>query len=66
VPCQMSRDYAALAQSGGDDADCTILPGTGHFEVIDPLSAAWPDVVAAFRSSAFGTGPAVISLGQPP
>jgi acetyl esterase/lipase len=66
VPCQMSRDYAALAQSGGDDADCTVLPRTGHFEVIDPLSAAWPDIVAAFRSSAFGTGPAVISLGQPP
>jgi dipeptidyl aminopeptidase/acylaminoacyl peptidase len=64
VPCQMSRDYTALAQATGDDAACAILPQSGHFDVIDPLSAAWPDVVAAFRSPAFGAG-AVGGLGQP-
>ncbi len=66
VPCQMSRAYAALAQSTGDDADCAVLPGSGHFDVIDPLSAVWPDIVAAFRSSAFGPAPTATDLRQPP
>ena len=25
------------------------VPGTGHFELIDPASAAWPVVLAALR-----------------
>jgi acetyl esterase/lipase len=49
VPCGMSLDYAARARAAGDDASCTALPGTGHFEVIDPLTAAWPHVTEAFR-----------------
>src|SRR5215472_11701982 len=49
VPCEMSLDYAARAQAAGDDAACAALPGVGHFEVIDPLSGAWPEVAAAFR-----------------
>jgi dipeptidyl aminopeptidase/acylaminoacyl peptidase len=64
VPCEMSRDYAALAQAAGDDTACVMLPGSGHFDVIDPLSAAWPHVVAAFRSSASAAGPAAGGLGQ--
>jgi acetyl esterase/lipase len=53
VPCSMSREYATRAKAAGDDAVCLELPGFGHFDVIDPLSAAWPDVVAAFGSSVF-------------
>jgi acetyl esterase/lipase len=49
VPCQMSLEYAVRARAVGDDAACTELPGTGHFAVIDPLSDAWEQVVAAFR-----------------
>ena len=49
VPCQMSLEYAVRAQAAGDDAACTELSGAGHFEVIDPLSDAWGQVVAAFR-----------------
>ena len=49
VPCQMSLEYAVRARAAGDDAACTELPGTGHFAVIDPLSDAWEQVVAAFR-----------------
>ena len=49
VPCEMSLDYAAQAQAAGDDAACAALPGVGHFELIDPLSGAWPEVVVAFR-----------------
>jgi pimeloyl-ACP methyl ester carboxylesterase len=58
VPCDMSLDYAARAQAAGDDAACTPLPGTGHFEVIDPLTAAWPHVAAAFRALCPLPGPA--------
>ena len=39
VPCGMSRDYLAQARAAGDDVELDELPGSGHFEVIDPLSA---------------------------
>jgi acetyl esterase/lipase len=50
VPCEMSLDYAARVVRAGGDAVCEVLPGFGHFEVIDPLSGAWPRVLAAFHS----------------
>lgn len=52
VPCEMSRSYARRARAAGDDVACLVLPGAGHFDVIDPLSAAWPGVVSAFRDAA--------------
>jgi acetyl esterase/lipase len=52
VPAAMSRDYAARAQAAGDETFLDELPGTGHFEVIDPLSAVWPRVLATFRAAA--------------
>ena len=54
VPCQMSRSYAARACAAGDDTILAELPKSGHFEVIDPRSAAWPAVLAAFRGLARG------------
>ncbi len=54
VPCEMSRSYAARARSAGDDAFLEELPGCGHFEVIDPRSAAWPTVLAAIDALAVG------------
>jgi acetyl esterase/lipase len=50
VPSQQSADYASAASSAGDDARCVLLPVAGHFDVIDPLSAAWPAVLAEFMS----------------
>ncbi len=50
VPSQQSTDYASAASSAGDDARCVLLPGAGHFDVIDPLSAVWPTVLAEFMS----------------
>ncbi len=51
VPHEMSVGYAARARAAGDDrVECTLLPGAGHFDVIDPLSAVWPAVEDAFRS----------------
>jgi pimeloyl-ACP methyl ester carboxylesterase len=58
VPYLMSLDYALWARSAGvrpAEATCVILPGAGHFEVIDPLSREWPQVVEAFsRVGALG------------
>jgi acetyl esterase/lipase len=52
VPCRMSVSYAERVVDSGGDARCEALPGCGHFEVIDPLSGAWPQVVAAFLAVA--------------
>ncbi len=56
VPWHMSLDYAVRARAGGATGGlaptCVLLPGTGHFELIDPLSAEWPQVMAAFRAVA--------------
>jgi acetyl esterase/lipase len=49
VPIALSRAYADRALRVGDDVRVVDLPGTAHFEVIDPLSAAWPAVTAAVR-----------------
>jgi len=50
VPCEMSRSYTARALAAGDDTLLTELPGCGHFDVIDPRTAAWPAVLAAFHA----------------
>jgi acetyl esterase/lipase len=57
VPSQMSVDFAraAAAVGGGGAVSCEVLARCGHFELIDPLSAAWPAVLGAFRAAA---GPA--------
>jgi acetyl esterase/lipase len=50
VPCSLSTGFLARSRAAGDDVSLAELPGAGHFDVIDPLSAAWPHVVAAFVS----------------
>lgn len=47
VPFEMSEAYLAAARAAGDDVALTRLDGMEHFEVIDPKSEAWPDVLAA-------------------
>jgi pimeloyl-ACP methyl ester carboxylesterase len=56
VPCAMSRDYSARAAAAGDDVVLDELEGYGHYELIDPLTAAWPAVLAAFRAIAAPSG----------
>lgn len=51
VPCQMSLNYRERASAAGGEVSCSALPGVGHYAVIDPLSAAWPRVAAAFRET---------------
>jgi acetyl esterase/lipase len=52
VPFAMSREFAARAQAAGDPVTLDVLAESGHFGVIDPLSADWPVVLAAFRAVA--------------
>jgi acetyl esterase/lipase len=44
VPISISRGYVAAARKGGDDCTLTELAGAGHFELIDPRTAAWRQV----------------------
>lgn len=41
VPIRQSERYVAAARAAGDPARLVRLPGTGHFEVIDPGDPAW-------------------------
>lgn len=58
VPPDLSTSYAARARAAGDDVACSVIPGTGHFAVIDPLTDVWPQVVAAFTALRVPVGPA--------
>jgi acetyl esterase/lipase len=44
VPVELSRSYAART---GGEVRLIELPGVGHFAPIDPVSGAWPAVLAA-------------------
>jgi acetyl esterase/lipase len=46
VPYSMSERYVAAA---GEEAELVTLPGTGHFELIDPQAAEWPVVTRALE-----------------
>ncbi|MER7008920.1 alpha/beta hydrolase [Dactylosporangium sp. NPDC000555] len=48
VPVELSRDYCRSAHQAGDDTTLVELADVEHFAVIDPRSAAWPAVLAAF------------------
>ena len=47
VPYELSQRYCTAARAAGDDCTLVTLPDTGHFELIDPHSPAWPHVLAA-------------------
>ena len=44
VPLSISREYVTAARKSGDDATLTEPEGAGHFELIDPRTAAWGQV----------------------
>lgn len=44
VPVAMSLRYYELATAAGDTVELVVLPGTGHFEHLDPRSEAWAAV----------------------
>jgi acetyl esterase/lipase len=45
VPVALSRAYHAAAVEAGDAVDLVTLPGVGHYEHLDPSSAAWRAVI---------------------
>jgi acetyl esterase/lipase len=45
VPVGLSRTYHAAAVAAGDRVDLVTLPGVGHYEHLDPSSAAWRAVI---------------------
>jgi acetyl esterase/lipase len=49
VPASLSEDYADVARTAGDDVTLVLRERDGHFEHLDPRSAAWEDVVRWLR-----------------
>ena len=47
VPVTMSREYAVQSERAGDSVKLVELPGLDHFALIDPISGAWADLLAA-------------------
>ena len=47
VPPAFSRDYVSVKQKAKEDARLVEIAGAGHFEIVDPRSAAWRDVERA-------------------
>ena len=54
VPHAFGEAYAAKAKAAGDPAQAITIPGAGHFELIDPMSAAWKQIVAVIEREARG------------
>lgn len=50
VPIEISERYRKAAVAQGDDVTLLALPGAGHFEPIDPLSAVWPEMLTAIEA----------------
>lgn len=50
VPIEISERYHEAARSCGDDVTLRTLTGAGHFELIDPESLVWPEVLAAIQT----------------
>ncbi len=51
VPYAIGADYHAAAAAAGDAATLLSLPRAGHFDLIDPDSAAWPAIQGALIES---------------
>jgi acetyl esterase/lipase len=51
VPVEFGRDYVAQKKKAGETVDLVEIPRCGHFDVIDPDSAAFQQVTAAVLSA---------------
>lgn len=54
VPVAQSREFAGRAASLADDVRLEVLPGVGHFDLVDPGAPSWERVEAAARELAAG------------
>ena len=51
VPFEISQHYCDAARAKGDDVELIELRGIGHFELIDPESTVWPQLLDKVRSA---------------
>lgn len=65
VPAEQSDRYEAAARQAGDAVGLVRVEGAGHFELIDPRSAAWPAVRQALGELLATAGPAAASPRTP-
>jgi len=52
VPARFGRDFAKKAASAGDKVRQVVIPAAGHFELIDPGSAAWRAIIRLIETMA--------------
>jgi acetyl esterase/lipase len=52
VPIELSERYREAATAQGDDVTLLALPGADHFELIDPASLVWPEILTAIQAPA--------------
>ena len=51
IPPQLPQRWADRGRSQGERVEVDIIPGADHLDLVDPLSKAWPQVVAAVRKA---------------
>lgn len=51
VPVELATRHADLARETGQTVHLELLEGVGHYELIDPISSAWPAVRHAIRTA---------------
>jgi len=49
VPLDFSSKYVAAKKKRGESVTLIEIPKAGHFDLIDPRSAAWPKVVYSVK-----------------
>ncbi len=50
VPSSISKEYVTAAKKAGDDCTLVEPAGAGHYELIDPRTEAWGQVLGAIRN----------------
>jgi acetyl esterase/lipase len=54
IPPDLPARWAQNARRQHGVVDVEMVRGADHFDLVDPTSAAWPGVLAAFRKACFG------------
>jgi hypothetical protein len=49
VPYEIGKGYAEKKRKAGENVELVTLPGTDHFQIIDPTSAVWNKVETIFH-----------------
>jgi acetyl esterase/lipase len=49
VPYEISKSYAGNKKKSGEQVELITMADTGHFEIVDPGSNVWPQVLDACR-----------------